>query len=61
LRLHLLKRAHTQPGIRQKFVLTVSTPGVTINGVTFDENGKVVIHGNLTVGGNLTMVGFGDS
>jgi hypothetical protein len=26
------------------------TPGITINGVIVDENGKVVINRNLTVG-----------
>jgi hypothetical protein len=29
---------------------TVSTPGITISGVTVDDNGNVVINGNLNVG-----------
>jgi hypothetical protein len=35
--------------------ITVSTPAITINGVTVDKDGNVVINGNLVVLGDTTV------
>jgi hypothetical protein len=35
--------------------VTVSSPDITINGVTVDQNGSVVINGKLVVLGDITV------